>query len=149
MSEQNETFYRLFDSAIKTNQLAYDSTWANGTGYYDGAASGVTAPKLDAGQVAACITPMPNNRKIILIGLPSNQGNLVFFERYTGGASGVVVSNKPSGNHLPQEIRDATNSRIGDRDLQDVCDWVATLINIRSRTDADEMIMLLNPWAVV
>ena len=84
------TFLSAYSNATK---IAYDPNWANGTGYYDYAVTGEHAPHLEEGEVVACTSPSPNNRKIVIIGTVF--GNVVVFERYTDGASGVFVSNVP------------------------------------------------------
>lgn len=68
--------------------IPFNKDWNNGTGYYDGAVHDV---KLEPGEEAKSISPMPNNRRIIFIG--TQLGTIVLFERYTNGADGVIVKN--------------------------------------------------------
>lgn len=72
-------------------QIPFNPEWANGTDYYDGAVLGEDAPKVAVGEMVASRSPEPNNRRIIIVGTPL--GNLVVFERYTGGQHGVFVFN--------------------------------------------------------
>lgn len=83
----------LFDAtyAAVKNKIPFDPTWANGTGYYNGAAVGKNAPQLAPGEMAISRSPEPNNRKIIFVG--TRLGNIVVFERYSGGNMGVYVMN--------------------------------------------------------
>ncbi len=140
-------FYRLFEGS-KT--IDFDSRWNNGTGYYDHAARGQYAPKLGVGEVVSATSPIPNNRKIVIIGLGEDKGNFVFFERYTDGAHDVIVSNGSHGYH-PEEIQDAMSSRINEKDLTVVCDWIARLIEINGNTDGSgaRKAEFLSPWSVI
>lgn len=82
----------LFDKAFaQAKQIPYNPEWANGTGYFDYAVRGKHAPELSQGEVVAAVTPMPNNRRIIIVG--TMKGNVVFFERYTSNQSGVFACN--------------------------------------------------------
>ena len=100
-----------FDYAFKniTKEVVFDSSWSNGTGYYDGA---ITAKLgLKPGERAKATSPMPNNRRLILVG--TRFGNAVFFDRYTqgSGSADVCVSN------VPDELRPFVPSgRIGEDD---------------------------------
>lgn len=73
-------------------EVAYDPSWANGTGYFDGA----IAVPLKKGEVARSLSD--DGRRIILIG--TENGTAVFFERYTPGDSPLVIV-----SNLPQEVR--------------------------------------------
>lgn len=81
------TFATAFDSATK---IDFDPSWANNTGYFDGA----VFHKLESGKRAAAVDP--TGRRIIMVGTPL--GTCVAFERYTPdtGSSFVVVSNVPN-----------------------------------------------------
>ena len=81
-------FNKAFDHAKK---IEYKSEWANGTGYYNGAVLGDDAPKLAIGEIVCAHSPMPNDRKLVIVGTPL--GNVVVFQRYSGGEHGTYVSN--------------------------------------------------------
>ena len=144
---KNELFYRLFNNSTP---IQFDPHWGNGTGYYDHAARGQYAPKLSLGEVVASVSPMPNNREIVIIGLGEDEGNLVFFERYTGGERDIIVSNGDTSEH-PANIQDAMSGRVTEKELTVVCDWVARLININGNTDGSEgrKAEFLSPWSVI
>lgn len=117
MSENN-TFYSMFNNAEK---VKFHTEWNNGTGYYDGACDGPCAPKLEFGHVVASVSPMPNNRKIIIFGGEGGE-NLVFNERYTDGAHGVIVS--CGEKHLyPEEIRKLMHSQVSDDGFAIIVAW--------------------------
>lgn len=118
---KNNLFYRLFEGS-KT--IEFDTRWNNGTGYYDHAARGQYAPKLGVGEVVSATSPIPNNRKIVIIGLGEDKGNFVFFERYTDGAHDVIVSNGER-SWCPDQVRDAMNGAVSDTGLREVWDWVS------------------------
>lgn len=86
----------LVTTAAKLEVLEYSKAWENGTGYFDGACKGESAPTLDAGEAKAFITL--GGRVGIIIGLPKPVGvsayNAIFFTRFTDG--NVVVSNMPT-----------------------------------------------------
>lgn len=69
--------------------VPFNPEWDNGTGYYNGACTDNL--NLPIGS-RFCATSL-NDRKII--GVVTPVGNAVFFERYTGGENGVIVTNKP------------------------------------------------------
>lgn len=78
-----------------TEEVEFNPGWNNGTGYLDGAVHGEHAPVLAPGKVAKFTTN--NARRGLMLGTPF--GNIVVFERYTNGESGIVVKN------IPDEIR--------------------------------------------
>lgn len=82
-------FNEMFE--IIKAEIPFNPEWNNGTGYYDGACKGPDKVIIDAGQMAKCISPFPNNRKIIFVGTPV--GTLAVFERFSEGANGVYVHN--------------------------------------------------------
>jgi hypothetical protein len=94
------SFYNIF--AATAVSLPFNPRWSNGTGYFDHAVAGFLAPCLAPGQTMK--TETTDNRKMIIIG--TEFGNCVFFERYTGGANGVIVQNSPDKfkNHLSGSI---------------------------------------------
>jgi hypothetical protein len=118
---KNEMFYGLFEDAPR---IEFDPRWNNGTGYYDHAARGRYAPKLAVGQMVSAVSPMPNNRKIVIVGLGEDKGNFVFFERYTDGAHDVIVSNGETSG-CPELVKDAMSSRVSDTGLREVWVWVS------------------------
>lgn len=77
--------------AMITKEIPFNEEWNNGTGYYDGACKGADKVILEIGEMAKCISPMPNNRKMIFVGTPV--GPVVVFERFTGGQNDVFVHN--------------------------------------------------------
>lgn len=88
MSNQS-TFDNIFASI--DNEIAYDTKWANGTGYFDRA---VTEVKLGEGERAKFTDD--SGRRGILVG--TAVGTCVFFERYVtsgDGRCGVIVTNVP------------------------------------------------------
>lgn len=85
---------RYFDShyANIETEIAFDSQWCNGTGYFDNATHMVQlAP------AALAVSTDPYGRKIILVG--TRHGTCVFFERYARDNEVqeqiTVVSNTP------------------------------------------------------
>lgn len=82
----NTNFDNLFNAVEET---AVDiNACANGTGYYDDACFA------EAGKEITRFTTA-NNRRGLIVPLAPGQ-NAVIFERYSGGESGVLVSNFPS-----------------------------------------------------
>lgn len=77
--------------AFITNEIPFNAEWNNGTGYYNGACKGDDKVVLAAGEMAKCISPMPNNRKMIFVGTPV--GTVVVFERFTDGDKGIYMFN--------------------------------------------------------
>lgn len=73
---------QIFNNAYdKAPVIEFNEEWNNGTGYYDFAVYGEAAPMLAVGEVVAALSPMPDNRKLLMIGTPV--GNVVVFQRYT------------------------------------------------------------------
>jgi hypothetical protein len=82
----------LFNSVFEqAEKIPYDSSWENGTGYFDGAVN----YQLEVGKVAATVDP--NNRSILLIG--TRWGSVVIFYRYENN-TGPVVKNYPKSRKL-------------------------------------------------
>lgn len=82
----------IFDNE-KTPSIEFNPAWRNHTGYLDYAVEGDQAPVLEPGTIVKFVTPQPNNRRGII--LSTMFGNVVVFERFTGGQNGVVVANAP------------------------------------------------------
>lgn len=80
MTLAHDIFYDLWKTL---ERIDYQPSWANGTGYLDG------ATKMAPPTAAAFIDD--KQRKGILI--PCKGGSLVVFERYSDGDKGVLVSN--------------------------------------------------------
>jgi len=76
------------DTTIELNNIPTE--WNNGTGYFDGAVKGI---ELDAGSIAYGISA--NDRLVVIVG--THLGNIVLFERFSGGDSSVTVSNIARG----------------------------------------------------
>jgi hypothetical protein len=146
MKMRNETFYRLFNNS---KSIPFDQNWSNGTGYYDQATRGEYAPNLGYGEVVNSISPMPNNRKIVIVGLGGEKGNLVFFERYTNGASDVIASNNPNLRRFPKEIQDALTSHVDEGDLITICKWLASDLYQREWSEYATRKELLDSWSIV
>lgn len=106
----NPTFHQVWDAAPK---IEFNPAWDNGTDYYNGAASGPNAPVLAVGAEWAAISPMPNNRKLILVGLP--EGNMVLFQRFSTD-DGVIASNVPFS--ASEEIKRACASYVDDENVK-------------------------------
>lgn len=87
MSVSKQVFLAAFDKIETT--LEFDTTWSNGTGYFDGARD----VDLEAGKRAKSIAP--DGRRLILVG--TDVGTCVAFERYSPdtGSAFVVVTNVP------------------------------------------------------
>lgn len=68
-----------------TPRVEFDPEWGNGTGYFDGA----TEVAFNDTAVRHFID---NADRIGLI-IPTRAGNVVMFQRFTGGDKGVVVAN--------------------------------------------------------
>lgn len=85
MSATHKSFVRDWENC--ENEMPYNHDWDNGTGYMDG----LTTAKLDlpAGAMVRMRTSMPNNRRVLVI--VTQMGNVVIFERYSGGEKGVLV----------------------------------------------------------
>jgi len=73
------------------DRLEFNPKWSNGTDYLDHAVTGDEAPKLEIGAFAKFQIPKPDGRYGVMLG--SRFGNIVLFERYSGGKHGVVVRN--------------------------------------------------------
>lgn len=83
-----DVFNAVFASEL-VREIPYSQKWENGTGYLDGAVHDNLG--LNPGEVVKTTTPMPNNRKVLIVGSPV--GNLVIFERYTAGQGEIYVAN--------------------------------------------------------
>lgn len=71
--------------AAVTPRIEYDPKWSNGTGYFDG----LTDVPFEGTAVRHFIDP--TDRFGII--LPTAAGNLVIFQRFSGGQGGIAVSN--------------------------------------------------------
>lgn len=79
------------DAYGRAEEIQYCPEWANGTGYYDHAVRGSHAPHLLPGQLVRAYST--NNRRLLLIGTPI--GNVIIFDRYSGGQDNIFVANMP------------------------------------------------------
>lgn len=93
-TEAGAVFLKRFDQITK--EVAFSPTWANGTGYYDGAIKGLV---IGHGQVVRCYDNT-TDRLLIIVGCRG--GNVVIHERYRQGKDGVYV--KTDNNHLLQLV---------------------------------------------
>jgi hypothetical protein len=88
MVTKAEEFQAAFELA---KEIEYSPQWENGTGYFDYAVRGSTAPRLEPGQMAKCMSN--NNRRMVFVG--THIGNVVIFDRYAHGEDGIFVANMP------------------------------------------------------
>ena len=84
----SKTFQAMFEK-IQT-VIPFNAEWNNGTGYFNDIVSQDTV-KLENGQMAKSTDT--SNRKIVMVG--TRFGNVVLFERYSGGLNDVITSNVP------------------------------------------------------
>lgn len=103
------SFNQVYNSTSVLS-IPYNSNWSNGTGYYDGATKYILAP----GKIVKSVSPVGNNRKMLLVG--TRFGTVVVFERYTDGANGIFVNNWPEGSkaNLVQKLVNATSALSSD-----------------------------------
>lgn len=103
----------IFEEAFKNaTPVSFNPKWSNGTGYFDHATYGETAPKLGNGRVLSAVTP--GGRKILIIG--TRLGNVVVFSRYDDWEmfeDPVFVSNVPTCIKHAFNITDGRISRDG------------------------------------
>lgn len=106
---------RVFYSCLEkiTESVPFDSSWSNGTGYYDGA---VKAPVPNSKWVWS-YDPV-TKRFIVLIG--TKFGTVVLFERYSHGSKApVIVTNTPRKGYTIWQLA-GLNSQLGERVLTHV-----------------------------
>ena len=106
---------RIFYSCLQkiTETVPFDSTWSNGTGYYDGS----TKAPVPVGKWLWSYDPS-TNRFIILIG--TRFGAVAVFERYShGGKTPVIVCNVPRKGYTIWQTA-GLNSQLGERVLTHV-----------------------------
>lgn len=147
-SSSTPTFDRLFSSAIP---IEFNSSWANGTGYYDYAAEGDIAPVLEYGEVRTCVDL--KNRRLVIIGTGQVEGvseNIVLFDRYSD-RNGVIVQNwTTEAKRKFTDIHDIEmSSSISEEKLAKFCKVIADSIDIKINTLNGERKKLLDPWSVV
>ena len=80
----NATFNAAYDRI--SNAVEFNPSWKNGTGYLDNAVH-------DKSIEVASTTIDDFGRKVIIV--PTPVGNVVVFERFSGGDRGIIVSNAP------------------------------------------------------
>lgn len=99
----------IFNAAFNRINYAieFNPSWKNGTGYLDGAVTEEIT--------ATCKSIDDHGRKVILI--PTGIGNIVLFERYKGGESGVIVCNCP---RTVKVILPGLIAQISDEVLEDI-----------------------------
>ena len=115
MNKESNQAGRVFEQAFCgiTNVITFDPTWANGTGYFDGA---VKVP-MAIGAVAKSNDTA--GRRIILIG--TRFGTVVVFDRYSGQTDGgVYVHNHRTNKLLKTTIGD---SNISGSSMENILDW--------------------------
>jgi len=78
---------RAFELALEniTAVVPFDPTWANGTGYFDGAVDGL---KLSIGEVVK--STCPTGRRLIIVG--TVLGNVIVFERKAPGVGRFMLT---------------------------------------------------------
>ena len=80
-----------FNAAFNTMQdVEFNPAWANGTGYFNGAATDTTI-------TTAVRSTGPDGRKLILVPIRGAELNLVFFERYTDNKD-IIILHHPRFN---------------------------------------------------
>lgn len=84
--KMNTKFEEVFNHF---KSIEFNTKWCNGTGYMDNAVKGDDAPVLSVGEVRSFTDN--KNRRGFVIGTP--RGNIVVFQRYTGGERKVWVIN--------------------------------------------------------
>lgn len=89
MQTTHELFLETFNHI--GGSIPFNPEWNNGTGYFDKLAEEHIG--LPIGTRFSVDTGGENNRKIV--GIVTPVGNVVFFERYTAGESGVICLNLP------------------------------------------------------
>lgn len=102
-------FARAFEAVEQI--LVFKEEWSNGTGYFDGAVKGETAPRLQPGVAARFIDNI--GRRAIVVG--TRFGNVVVFERYANNNIGAFVLNYPT--KLGQFRLFDTSGGVGERDM--------------------------------
>ena len=109
-------FQRIFQQI--QNEIPFDPSWTNGTGYLDGAVSHPLPP----GKMAKTIDNY--DRRVILIG--TRFGTVVVFDRYQGQTDGgVYVSNRPQSVTIGALM---TGTAIGGGEMACVLgDWVPNI----------------------
>ena len=80
----NTTFSKAF--ARLENSIPFNPAWKNRTGYLDNAVH-------DKSITITSTTIDDFGRKVIIV--PTTVGNVVVFERFSGGDRGIIVSNAP------------------------------------------------------
>ena len=109
-------FQRIFQQI--QNEIPFDPSWVNGTGYLDGAVSHPLPP----GKMAKTIDNY--DRRVILIG--TRFGTVVVFDRHQGQTDGgVYVSNRPQSVTIGALM---TGTAIGGGEMACVLgDWVPNI----------------------
>ena len=143
----NVTFNRLAETS---KPIAFNPKWKNGTGYLDEAIVGEHAPSLMIGEAVTCKDDF--GRAVVIIGLNDNK-NFVMFQRHSGNIpDGVIVCNEPAGfgDQLEKAYPNAEiYSRLREKDVKAVCDYVAHNIAVNTSTNWGEYSSHLSPWSVV
>lgn len=90
---EEETALMVFNNLFENieEEVQFNPSWKNGTGYLDGGVKSDSAIGLPKGKRVKFIDDM--QRRCILIG--TEYGNIVLFKRYADPESGVVVINSP------------------------------------------------------
>lgn len=103
---------RIFTEAFENLQkleevIVFNPSWANGTGYFDGA---VNEP-LQPGKIKA--TNDPSMRRLILIG--TRFGTIVVFDRFSNQTdNGVFVTNAPNNSIIDLAV---SGSSVGETEM--------------------------------
>lgn len=81
----------LINFSTNVEEITFKPEWANGTGYFDHVVKGEHAPSLTAGETKTCVDGF--GRRLVLVG--TAVGNVVVFQRFKPGDTGVVTFNAP------------------------------------------------------
>ena len=108
--------------------IPFDEKWSNGTGYFDNAVYGSTAPKVPFGSIYKSVTP--GNRRILIIG--TRLGNVVVFDRYQNSEKDVFVYNS---THVFAKSQWLRGNSLDDDDMGVLLGFDQTDENIGKRID--------------
>ena len=87
---ENFNFNYVYDDN-NTVEIPFNPEWRNGTGYFDG----LVSEPLDLQPGEFGRSYCPDTKRKLIVQSVGEYGNIVFFQRYTGGQNFVVVCNAP------------------------------------------------------
>ena len=102
MNTSHAVFVAAVAAAVAANRVvAFNESWNNGTGYFDGAVKDETLADLESG-IYTCNTGGLNNRNLLIA---VKCGKVyVAFERFSGGDKGVLCYNSPRGESFDRDL---------------------------------------------